>query len=697
MNRLAIMSVVGFLLLAGCSGNAPDKGAMSDWPLYGGDVYNQRYSGLDEINRDSVKKLGLAWYHQFDTDRGQQATPIMVNGVLYVSTSWNKIFAFDAASGKILWEYDPKVPAPTLAKSCCDAISRGVAVSNGRVFAATLDGRLLALDAKTGKPIWSKTTVDTTKSYTITGAPIVAGNLVLIGNGGAEYGVRGYVAAYDTNSGALKWRFYTVPNPEGKADGQPSDQPLRELAEPTWFGDVWRESGGGGTVWDSIVYDPDLDMIYIGVGNGTPHDRKLRSQGKGDNLFLSSIVALKAKTGQYVWHYQTSPGDSWDYTATQHIMLADMDIGGKSRKVLMQAPKNGFFYVLDRTNGTLLSAKPYTKVNWATGVDLKTGKPQVVEAAHFEKSPFLQYPGGLGGHSWHPMAFSHETGLVYIPTQSMPQLYVSDPGYRFRAGHMNTGVEMSALSVPDDAAAVKAMKAAAYGELIAWDPKAGVIRWKRKQDYVVNGGLLATAGGLLFQGDATGQFYARDARTGDPLWRYDVGNGVVAPPMTYRLGGKQYVALMVGWGGPAAMYGTIVPYRERRPGRLMVFALDAKERAPAFPVQEARPVDVTGLRSDGDPVAGLAAYNDTCMLCHGFSATGRFTADLRRSDYIKAPQALSSVVIDGMLSDRGMVSFAKYLDKRDVENIRAYLLKEANRLQKAEARPAGAGSVSGSH
>lgn len=675
------LCVVALLLLAGCS----SSDARQDWPVQGGNFRNQRYAAIDDINRQTISRLGLAWYYQFDTDRGQEATPIMVDGTLYVSTAWNEIFAFDPRDGRLLWRFDPLVPRETLSKSCCDAISRGVAVAEGRVFAATLDGRLIALDSKTGKQIWSITTVDRSKSYTITGAPVVAGHLVLIGNAGGEYGVRGYISAYDITDGSLRWRFYTVPNPEGKSDNQPSDRPLKQLAEPTWFGNAWRQSGGGGTVWDSIVYDPELDMVYFGVGNGTPHHLALRSEGKGDNLFLSSIIAVKADTGEYVWHYQTTPGDSWDYTATQQIMLIDREIDGKPRKLLMQAPKNGFFYVIDRTNGKLLSADTYSPVNWAGKVSIETGRPDVAPEARVGNGSFLQYPGYLGAHSWHPMAYSPDTGLVYIPAQIMGQAYKFDPGFVFRPGHMNAGSDMRSLALPDDPQAIAAIQNAYYGELIAWNPLARKVQWKIKHHYVVNGGVLSTAGGLVFQGDAEGVLRAYDASTGKTLWSYDTGNGIVAPPISYKLGGRQYIALMVGWGGPAAQYGTIVPYRRRLPGRLVVFALDGRASLPALPKEESAKVDLGEAVSSGNVEAGLDAYNDNCLVCHGFSARGNYTADLRRSAYIKSPSAFRSVVIDGALEDYGMVSWREYVSPDDAENIRAYLLTEARKLQDAEA------------
>ncbi|MDP3300094.1 MAG: PQQ-dependent dehydrogenase, methanol/ethanol family, partial [Phenylobacterium sp.] len=387
----------------------------AEWLSYGRSYSEQRFSPLTQINTESVGELGLAWSYEFDTDRGQEATPIVKDGMLYTTTAWSKVYAFDAATGALKWSYDPKVAGEKAFDACCDVVNRGVAVWGGKVFVGALDGRLIALDAATGAEAWSVQTTDTAKPYTITGAPRVIKGKVLIGNGGAEYGVRGYLSAFDAETGALVWRFFTAPNPDGQPDGAASDAILAEKAAGTWFGEGWKATGGGATVWDAMAYDPKLDLLYVGVGNGTPWNHEKRSDGKGDNLFVSSILALKPDTGQYVWHYQTTPGESWDYTATQHIILSDLTIEGQSRQVLMQAPKNGFFYVLDRATGELISAEAYVPITWATGVDKATGRPIEAPGARYRDAPTLQIPAPFGAHNWHPMAFNPQTGLVYIP------------------------------------------------------------------------------------------------------------------------------------------------------------------------------------------------------------------------------------------------------------------------------------------
>jgi quinohemoprotein ethanol dehydrogenase len=683
-SKTAIFGLMGAVFLSASACKAGDTGG--EWAQYGRTSYEQRFSPLNSINRTTVARLAPTWFYEFDTDRGQEATALVIDGVLYVSTAWSKVYAFDAQNGKLLWSYDPAVPRQTLFVACCDAVNRGVAVSGGRVFVGTLDGRLIAIDAKSGKMIWSVVTVDQSKPYTSTGAPHVVKGKVLIGNGGAEYGVRGYLSAYDVSNGKLAWRFYTVPNPEGRPDGQPSDGVLQSKAAATWFGDGWRKfGGGGGTVWDSMAYDPDADLLYFGVGNGGPWDYLTRSNGQGDNLFLSSIIAVRPGTGEYVWHYQTTPGDAWDFTATQQITLADLSIEGRQRKVLMQAPKNGFFYVLDRLSGKLLSATAYVPQNWAKGVDLASGRPDVVAEAHYETKPWLQSPSTLGGHSWHPMAFSPQTGLMYIPAQIQSTAFKRDEKFVYQPGRLNLGLDFANQEYPEDPAIVRQIEAGTYGELIGWDPAAQRARWTVKHRYFVNGGVLATAGGLVFQGTAEGTFDAYDGDNGKLLWSYPTVNGIVAPPVSYAINGKQFVAVMVGYGGFAPLLAVSVPDRPRLPGRLMVFALDgaAKPTPLAIPVP---PVpDLHGASSAADPASGLNKFNTNCEACHGVNASGRFTADLRRSPILLSQDVWRSVVIGGIFAQKGMVSFAKVLTPQDAEDIRAYVLSKARRLA---AKPA---------
>ena len=345
--------------------------AADEWLTYGGTYDEQRHSSLIDVNKETVADLGVAWTYDLATNRGVESTPIVVDGVMYVTSAWSLVYALDAKTGEELWVYDPDVDRAVGVKACCDVVNRGVAVYDGKVFVGVIDGRLEALDAETGEVVWSKVTVDQSKPYTITGAPRVVNGKVLIGNGGAELGVRGYLSAYDANTGDKVWRFYTVPNPEKQPDGEISDAAFEDIGNVTWGAEgAWVTDGGGGTVWDSIVYDEVNDQIIFGVGNGSPWNREFRDPSGGDNLFLSSIVAVDAETGAYKWHFQTTPGDNWDYTATQTIILADLPVGedGEARRVAMQAPKNGFFYVLDAESGEFISGDAFVPMNWAEGL-----------------------------------------------------------------------------------------------------------------------------------------------------------------------------------------------------------------------------------------------------------------------------------------------------------------------------------------
>jgi quinohemoprotein ethanol dehydrogenase len=672
--------------LAAASGNG-------DWLSVGRTYDEQRYSPLTKVNNTNVGQLGLAWYHEFDTDRGQEATPVIVDGVIYTTTAWSKVFALDAKTGAVKWSYDPKVEGSKAFDACCDVVNRGVAIWKGRVYVGALDGRLIALDAATGAPVWSVQTTDTSKPYTITGAPRIIKDKVLIGNGGAEYGVRGYITAYDAATGKQVWRFYTAPNPEGKPDGAASDKIMAEKAAGTWFGDVWKQTGGGATVWDSMAYDPALDIVYLGVGNGTPWNHLKRSDGKGDNLFVSSILALKPDTGQYVWHYQTTPGESWDYTATQHIILADLTIDGKVRKVAMQAPKNGFFYVIDRATGELISAKGFVPQTWATGVDMKTGRPIENPAARYKDAPSLQLPGPLGAHNWHPMSYDPKDGLVFIPAQASPFAYTNIKDFKYNPGGWNVGTDLLANALPDDKAQQAALKAMFKGQLIAWDPVAQKARWTVEHPFFWNAGVMSTAGGLVFQGSAEGKFVAYDAPTGKTLWTYPTGNGVIAAPSTYEIDGEQYVAVMVGYGGGGPVSASVLLGNQPRlPGRLMVFKLGGKVVAKPYEVATVPPLDLASATPAGDAKKGFARFHENCQVCHGPNASGSYLPDLKRSQMLLTAENFKSVVIDGARKANGMASFARFLKPSDAEDIRAYIIQEARKAQAGAPTPVSTGA-----
>jgi PQQ-dependent dehydrogenase (methanol/ethanol family) len=658
--------------------------ADTEWILHGNDVGEQRHSNLDQINRDNVDQLRLAWSFDMYTRRGVEATPLMVDGTLYVTGSWSMVYALDARTGKLKWFHDPQVDRAFLAKGCCDAVNRGVAYADGKVIVGTYDGRLVALNAGDGSVLWDVQTTDREQSYTITGAPRIAGDKVVIGNGGAELGVRGYVSAYEIDSGEKAWRFYTVPgNPE---DGFENE--AMEKAAATWTGRWW-EWGGGGTVWDSMVYDPELDLLYIGVGNGSPWNQAVRSPEGGDNLFLASIVALRPDTGEYVWHYQTTPGDTWDFTATQHIMLAELEIGGKPRKVLMQAPKNGFFYVLDRATGELLLAEPYTEViTWASHVDMASGRPVETPTARVFDGQNVSLPSNAGAHNWPAMSYNPDTGLVYIPTMVFPARFLAPTEDKDRLpgqGYWNVGFDRMGNASPPipEAELAAAIEKDFTGRLIAFDPVKGEIRWAQPHGRPNTGGTLSTAGGLVFHGGLGTRVVATDARTGEDLWSADTQTGAWAPPVTYALDGEQYVAFAVGFGGGLAAEGGPVAHawKIRNVSRVLVYKLGGTHQLPPLPPdtrQMPKPAPVTA--SESVVQRGQVVYQRHCAYCHGDGLrTGGVTPDLRWSAE-GIHEQWDAIVLEGLLEARGMVSFRQYISPADAEAIRQYVLAEANRL-----------------
>ncbi len=655
-------------------------GEASSWLSYGRTYDEQRYSPLDQINRGTVGRLGLAWYADMDTSRGQEATPVVADGALYVSTAWSMVKAFDVATGEPLWDYDPRVDRAKGNDACCDVVNRGVAVWNGKVFVGALDGRLVALDSRTGRVVWETETVDRSLPYTITGAPRVVRGKVLIGNGGAEYGVRGYVSAYDAETGELAWRFHTVPG--DPAEGFESD--VMAAAAETWNGEWWR-LGGGGTVWDAMAYDPGLDLLYIGTGNGSPWNQAIRSPGGGDNLFLASIVALDPDDGSYRWHYQTTPGETWDYTATQHIMLADLEIDGAPRRALMQAPKNGFFYVLDAATGRLISAESYTPVSWASHVDLATGRPVEVPSARFERTgqPAVVVPGPLGGHNWYPMAYSRDTGLVYIPVTENFMGYVADAEFVPNPTGWNTGVDFRrGMELLLDGRPTPPRTSA----LVAWDPVAQREVW-RASHRVSSGaaGALATGGGLVFQGNRSGEFVAYHDATGERLWAGPTQAGVMAAPATFTVDGRQHIALLVGSPTLPEGAGAAATGASDNNSRLLVYRLDGRARLPAAPARaDAEPMRPEIPRSDAprETIArGERVYERNCSVCHGpmaFATRPDIYPDLRMSGRLGDPRRWHDAVIGGELEAGGMMSFEDVIEEADAEAVRAYVISQAN-------------------
>ena len=662
----------------------------ANWISYGRTYSEQRFSPLDKVNAENVAELGLSWFADMDTARGQEATPLVIDGNIYLTTAWSKVKAYDGKTGEVLWEYDPEVPGETAVKACCDTVNRGLATWGDRLYLGTLDGRLIALDRDTGNVEWTKVTVDQEQSYTVTGAPRIVDGKVIIGNGGAEFGVRGYVAAYDADDGDELWRFYTVP--EGTEDE--SSAAYLQAAAETWNKEVLADNdaiGGGGTVWDAMAYDPDLDLLYIGVGNGSPWNRAYRSPGEdgtgeGDNLYLSSIVAITASTGEYAWHYQTTPGETWDFTATQHIMLADMEIEGKLRKVLMQAPKNGFFYVIDRETGEYISGDPYVTVNWATGID-DNGRPIENPETRVDKTGKAAFvtPGALGGHNWHPMAYHPGENLVYIPAFEAGMVYSPEADWKpDTARGFNVGFDLGAGDLPADLGFRKQVAGTLKGSLIAWDPVAKKPKWTVEHPGPWNGGLLATGGGLVFQGTAGSEFNAYNASTGDKLWSFAAQTGIVAPPVTYTIDGEQYVAVLAGWGGAYAITVDGALLNEKAPvrniSRLLVFKLGGQAELPPEPELADIPLDPPPSRASEEVIAlGKQKYARYCAVCHAPGAVGSTVLpDLRRSGTLGNKASWQAVVQDGILKDNGMVSFATSLEPEESDAIREYVIFRAN-------------------
>ncbi|WP_341705923.1 PQQ-dependent dehydrogenase, methanol/ethanol family [Halopseudomonas sp.] len=652
----------------------------SEWLSYDRTWSQQRFSPLQQISTENVDQLGLAWSIDLDNTRGLEATPLYHEGVLYTSLSWSRVMAVDAETGNILWSYDPAVDKSRARHACCDAVNRGVALWKGKVYVGTLDGRLVALDAKTGEPVWTKQTTDPSKPYTITGAPRVLNDMVLIGNGGAEYGVRGYFSAYDAATGDMRWRFYTVPS--DPAEG-PQATPALEEALKTWSDKTRWDMGGGGTSWDSIAYDPKLNLLYVGTGNGSPWNREIRSPGGGDNLYLSSILALRPETGELVWYYQVTPGESWDYTATQQLTLAELEIDGKLRQVIMQAPKNGFFYVLDRETGELISAEKFGKVTWAEKIDLATGRPVEVPGARYESGePVTIWPSPLGAHNWHSMSYSPLTGLVYIPYQEIPATYANEGGSFVVLNGFNTGAGLENKELPREYAT---------GALIAWDPVKQAPAWRVERPNHWNGGTLVTAGNLVFQGTSAGQLEAYSADQGAPLWHFPTQTGVIAAPMTYQHNGEQYIALMAGWGGAGGLFGgdAVQATGARNVSRMLVFKLGGKAQLSAPPAAEQLPdrvpQPVVAAASDID--AGSDLYATYCMICHGVGTVGNgILPDLRySSDAIRG--AWEAIVLQGAFQGKGMASFADSLTAEQANQIKLYIMQREYESWMAENQP----------
>lgn len=655
----------------------------NEWLTYGRDSNEQRFSPLTAISDQNVGQLGLAWSADLDTARGQEATPLMHDGMLYVTTAWSKVMAYDAKTGALKWSYDPKVPREVLVHVCCDAVNRGAALYGDKLYFGSLDGRLIALDAKTGREIFARKVVPNDTDYSITGAPRIAKGRVLIGAGGGEYKARGYLAAYDAQTGAEVWKFYTVPGDPSK----PYESKAQEVAAKSWSGDYWKY-GGGGTVWDAVVYDPKTNLVYFGTGNAEPWNPGPVGR-KGDSLYTSSIVAVNADTGAYAWHFQETPQDRWDFDSDAPITVADLKIGGQAKHVVMHAPKNGHVYLLDAQSGQFLSAKAFATVNWAKSIDPRTGMPDFNPDAMYEKTgkAWISMPGALGAHSWQPQSFSPKTGLLYIPANELAAAYFAQKDWKATDIGFQTAVDNGATAMPADAKVRAGAAAASVGKLVAWDPVTQTAKWTVPHPGPWNGGVLSTAGNLVFQGTAGGTLDAYSADGGKKLWSFATQSGVIAAPMTYAIDGEQYVAVLVGWGGVYDLAAGVLANKSgavRNISRLMVFKLGAKGTLPALKPVNQLVLDPPAFKANVAVAAhGASVYGRYCAVCHGDAAVaGGLVPDLRHSGAINSAEAIRAIAIDGALQHQGMVSFKVALKPEDVEAVRQYVIKRANEDKK---------------
>ena len=705
------VSGVGLLLSAAalvCALNLPAAAADSDakaanvnarrldkaqsepdqWMTYGGTYSEQRFSPLKQINAGNIGTLGLKWYADYETNQDQHGAPLYIDGVIYVSTSRNVVYAYDARTGRQLWKYNAMIHGERLRYNV-GLVNRGIAAWNGKIFMGTLDARLVAIDAKTGKEVWSTDTVpeslglgEMTKHYSITMAARAAKGKVFIGASGGEYGVRGFIAAYDAETGKEAWRFWTVPRDPAKG----LESKALEKAAKTWSGEWWKNSGGGGTVWDGALYDPVTDLLYFGTGNASPWNEHTREPTLDDDLYTASIVAVNPDTGQYVWHYQETPGDSWDYDAVSPMMTADLKINGSRKHVLMQPSKNGFLYVLDARSGKLLSADPFTEVNWATGVDLKTGRPQVIPAARYHDAPWDLAPGVQGGHSWHPNAFSPDTGLMYIPAWDAYFTMAGPPPGSPPPTGFSLGISMGARVDPSKLQPYA--RSGVSGRLEAWDPVARKVVWQTEP--FTNGrptsGVLATAGNLVFMGNGGGKVLsAYDAKTGAKLWSFDATTAVFAAPISYELDGVQYIAASVGGAGQG---GYFAPTH----ARMLVFALGGKTALPQPEPYEPPPLNPPPSTASAEVIAhGNAVYTQYCSVCHGangLQARSSFP-NLTVTPLLWTQEGFDQVVLMGGRADKGMGNFGKDLTAADSAAVRAFLISRATALK--AGGPAAAG------
>jgi len=695
MHRILLTTLLSgamALAVSGCRDKEPAQpvegvGTADNWSSVGGGADEASYSQLDQINTGNAGELGLAWSLDLPGEVTLEAAPLAVDGTLYFPGSYAAVYAVDAETGKLKWKYDPETWKHSPEKMYYSfGANRGVAYEDGRIFVAALDCRLIALDGKTGEELWVKQTTPKDSYNICTGAPRVMNGKVIIGNGGADFGARGFVTTYDAKTGRQLWRFYTVPGSPAQNKGHPA----MEAAAKTWSPDFWKTTGGGGTVWNGMTFDPEMNRIYIGVGNAGPYDPEARSPGGGDNLYNTSIVALDADTGKYIWHYQENPRDAWDYKSTPNIVMATLNLEGKPRKVLLHAPTNGFFYVLDRETGKVISTGKTTEINWAKDIDLETGRPIEEPNIRYETGLTEIWPGTIGGHNWQPMSYNPKLGLVYIPIQQI--------GGRFeRVTEATTGSDQAFIVMGLKTEPIIKKPGDGLGYLVAWDPVTQKQAWRIKHDTLWNGGTLTTAGGIVFQGTADGWFNAYDGSSGERLWRFDAQLGIVGAPISYRIGDRQYVSILVGYGGTTAAFGKFMDVGWKygaQPRRLLTFTLGAKGKLPeGVPASmEVKALDDPDFLIDEEDVAAGRALSVRCAACHGvgFHSPGTPGPDLRESAIALNLETFGQLLKEGLLMDKGMPIFDTLSDD-EIRQLHAYIRARAREaLGKREESDASA-------
>ena len=658
------------LAMAGCSKQGVP--ANTDWAILGGGYKQQQNADLPQIDKDNVKDLGLAWSAEIPSASGLVGNPLVEDGVVYQSGSLARIFANDVHTGKLLWKYEPEFDFTKMGPEQIwgARINRGVALAGNLVVVGTGDCRVIAVDRKTGKEAWEVKSCDN-PHMGITGAPQVGDGKVFVGNFCGDTGNgRGFIDAFDEKTGKRSWRFYTVPGDPSK----PPENAAMAMAAKTWGTGWYKITKGCGSAWDSMTYDKETNLVYVGIGGPSPWPLSSRAKDAGDELFTNAIVAIDASTGKYVWHYTVTPHDGWNFEAVGPIMIADLPIGGKPRRVVMSAPKNGFFYVLDAKTGKFISAKAAVPQNWAKGIDPKTGRPIFAPGARYwEKSgqTGVVWPGPLGAHSWSGIAYDPRQHLVYVPYDNIPTQVTVNHLY-------DTGAVDETFVTPGGKDKIPER----YSELVAWDPVKQEARWRVRSKSLVDGGVLHTSGGLVFQGTSDGHFNAYDDATGKLLWSYYVEGGIRSAPSSVMVDGQQYILIASGNGNSMVSSRYVSreatnPVTRAAPSLLLAFKIGGKATLPkvkpALLQKPDYPKPSASLAEEGKPL--FEAY--ACLVCHGRDAisAGGEIPDLRQLDAAMFDQ-VDTIVRGGALKALGMPHYDT-MPPEHLAAIKAYIQSRA--------------------